>query len=261
MNIICTKTISDNRILDYKVSEDLFEKIKIYDYVLIQNENIDELGIVINKTNTKTFKNEAGEGEIKKILTPEDKEKASQIKEKAINTIMEAQEIINNHNLKMNIVDADLSFDEKKLTFYFSAESRVDFRRLVTELVKHFKKIIRLQQIGSREQLQKIGGYGKCGQEVCCKRFLKNIGNVSLEFSKNQNLSDTINNKINGACGKLMCCLAYENENYLAEKKNMPKIGDEYKSKEGSGIIVKQNIIEKSITVKTKDNKFIKIKL
>jgi cell fate regulator YaaT (PSP1 superfamily) len=151
----------------------------------------------------------------------------------------------------MQLLDADLSFDEKKLTFYFTAPSRVDFRVLVSELAHTFKKIIRLQQIGSRDEARYLGGVGRCGETICCKKFLKgNLESVTLDMASDQNLAQMGSNRITGVCGKLMCCLKYELEYYQKVKKTMPALGTEINTEKGKGTVIGQNIVKKKVTVK-----------
>ncbi|TSC92917.1 MAG: hypothetical protein Athens101428_783, partial [Candidatus Berkelbacteria bacterium Athens1014_28] len=144
----------------------------------------------------------------------------------------------------MELLDADLSFDEKKLTFYFSAKERVDFRALVSDLASTFKKIIRLQQVGPREEAQLIGGCGRCGQVLCCRRFLRgDLDKSTTEMAQLQGLAIMGQNRCIGSCGKLLCCLSYEMEDYEKLAKGMPAIGDEINTKEGKCKVISQNIL------------------
>jgi cell fate regulator YaaT (PSP1 superfamily) len=114
--------------------------------------------------------------------------------------------------LEMKIVDADISFDEKKITFYFSSETRVDFRALVSDMVGSFRKIIRLQQVGPREETRMMGGIGRCGQELCCHRFIKDLDGMAAEMAAIADKGGQKLSKMTGCCGRLMCCLSYESE-------------------------------------------------
>jgi len=253
MIITTLKFVLDNKIEDYKLPDKL--DIEIGDRVLVDNSQTKEVAWVINIYEAADFKNVKGEGAIERVIDEKDANIIKENKKKAVILIPRCEEIAYNLALPMQILDADFSFDEKKLTIYFSSEKRVDFRKLVGEYVKEFKKLIRLQQVGAREQAQKIGGYGKCGQEICCKRFLQNLDNVSIDCAKAQNLAEVSGNKINGNCGKLLCCLKYENDLYVETKKQLPPIGTEVKTKKGKGVVIKQNILMKKVYVEIRDAK------
>jgi len=168
--------------------------------------------------------------------------------------IPECQKKILRHRLPMELLDAELSFDEKKLTFYFTADGRVDFRALVSDLASSFKKLIRLQQVGARDEARFLGGHGRCGQILCCRKFLKgDLDSITLDMAQIQGLAAMGPGRITGACGKLMCCLAFEIEEYKKMAKNLPKIGDEIKTEKGQGIVISQNVLQKKITVELPD--------
>lgn len=147
-----------------------------------------------------------------RIFTQSDFVVKKEIKQKARQYLDSAKAKTFRHGLEMKILDADLSFDEKKLTFYFSASLRVDFRSMVSDMVGDFGKIIRLQQVSSRDEAKHFGGFGKCGRPLCCATFLSNLDNVTMdleEFGANINLKSP---KLAGCCGKPMCCLIYEKD-------------------------------------------------
>jgi len=164
------------------------------------------------------------------------------------------------HNLEMNLVDVEYFFDGSKIIFYFTADGRVDFRELLKDLVRRLRTRVELRQIGIRNQAKMVGGLGACGRPLCCSTFLKNFHAVSIKMAKEQNLS--LNpTKISGACGRLMCCLQYEYETYKELKKDMPKMGKKIEIPEGKGKVIRQNIIERTITVLMEDGKEIEKKL
>ncbi len=259
MNIITVKYLVDDKIVDHK--DDRLEQINLSDLVIVDSGQIQELARVINIYQADKFKNVEGEGRILRVVNVDDQKTIVKNKKDALKYIPKCEEKINATNLSMKVVDVDLSFDGKKLTIYFSAGGRIDFRILVADFVRSFKKLIRLQQIGPREQAAKVDGYGKCGQRICCARFAKSKDTVTLELAKNQNLSESSTNKINGYCGKLMCCLKYEDELYSEIKKKLPKIGEEYKTPKGIGVVVRQNILSNSILVELKNAEKIEVKL
>lgn len=172
-------------------------------------------------------------------------------KEKEAFTICEEQ--IKKHKLAMNLTDVEYKFDNSKVLFYFTADGRIDFRDLVKDLAAIFKTRIELRQIGVRDEVKRIGGNGICGRQLCCTSFLPNFETVSIKMAKEQNIS--LNpSKISGNCGRLMCCLKYEEEVYLDKLKNLPKVGAIVKSEEdGEGIVDSVETLKEKIKVKFKD--------
>jgi len=207
----------------YKTSLDL----RPGDVVLADLADIVEPATVTAQ-NDQVGEIEETDSSILRIMTDQDRQKSAELKKIARNLIEETQKKVNRHSLKMTILDADLSFDEKKLTFYFSADGRVDFRSLVTDLAKSYNKLIRLQQVGARDEARLYGGIGKCGRELCCATFLKNFESITLEMAELQELSTAGSAKLSGCCGKLMCCLSFEAQNYQPQpaqrRQKMPQI-------------------------------------
>ncbi|MBQ8107900.1 MAG: stage 0 sporulation family protein [Ruminococcus sp.] len=153
------------------------------------------------------------------------------------------------HKLKMDLVDAECTFDNNKLLFYFTAENRVDFRELVKDLASVFRTRIELRQIGVRDEAKMLGGLGICGQPFCCSRFLGDFQPVSIKMAKEQGLS--LNpTKISGCCGRLMCCLKYEQESYEDLLKHTPKVGAIVKTAEGKGVVEEVNLLTGKLRVK-----------
>lgn len=228
------------------------------DEVLVETENIIEPGVT-SKEPGANFPSEAGTGAILRKLSAEDLSERGRLKKLARSFVPQAKEKTLRHGLDIKVLDAELSFDQKKLTFYFSANGRVDFRSLVSDMAKSFNKLIRLQQVGSRDEAKYFGGIGKCGRELCCMKFLNNLESITLEMAQAQELSTAGSAKLSGSCGKLMCCLSYEADNYEELKKKMPKIGSEYKSPKVSGKIVGHSLLEGKITVETADGKKVEV--
>ena len=161
-------------------------------------------------------------------------------------------ELIGKHNLDMNLIDAVFTFDGKKVTFYFTSDNRVDFRELVKDLVSSFRARIELRQIGSRDQAKLVGGIGMCGRELCCCTFLDKFAPVTLRTARDQGMS--LNpGKLNGACGRLMCCLQFEKEAYADARKRLPKQGKKIRTPIGMGTVADVNYIEEKVTVKYTD--------
>lgn len=150
------------------------------------------------------------------------------------------------HGLEMKLIDAEYTFDNSKVVFYFTADGRVDFRELVKDLASVFRMRIELRQIGVRDEAKMIGGVGNCGRGLCCNTWLSDFEPVSIKMAKLQNLS--LNpTKISGICGRLMCCLKYENDLYVEMKKGMPNVGERVRTPDGPGIVTDVNILENLI--------------
>lgn len=218
MKTIRIKFTTTEKIYDFVVEEK--NELVVLDDVLVDSSQIMEVGQVVKivDRDIKSSGFEKGTGNILRKLSQDDRKKIIKLKKIASEFLPICQEKLIEHDLPgMKILNADLSYDGKKLTIYFGAEGRIDFRDLVTDLARTFKKIIRLQQIGARDEAKIFGGYGPCGREICCKKHLKNIESITLDMAKKQNLL-TSASKISGICGKLMCCLAYEKDLYRENK-------------------------------------------
>ena len=160
-----------------------------------------------------------------------------------------AVERIAEHNLEMKLVDVEYAFDHSKIIFYFTANGRVDFRMLVKNLAGIFKTRIELRQIGVRDEAKMLGGIGPCGRPICCRAFLNDFTPVSIKMAKEQNLS--LNpTKISGLCDRLMCCLKYEQDQYEATRKRMPRVGREIITPDGVGTINAINVLEETVRVR-----------
>ena len=159
------------------------------------------------------------------------------------------QEKIDKHGLVMKLIDVEYTFDNSKIVFYFTADGRVDFRELVKDLAGVFKMRIELRQIGVRDEAKMLGGIGSCGRDLCCHSWLSDFQPVSIKMAKVQNLS--LNpSKISGICGRLMCCLKYENEIYMEFRKGMPDIGEKVRTPDGFGKVVDTNLLERDVKVR-----------
>lgn len=187
-----------------------------------------------------------------RIATARDIETVKRNKERKPEAMSITEELIEKHKLDMKLIDCDFAFDGTKVVFYYSAPNRVDFRELVKDLSSKFKMRIELRQIGIRDEIKMIGGIGACGRECCCSNCLPDLKKVTIKMAKNQNLS--LNPaKISGLCGRLMCCLAYENDYYAETGKKMPKIGAEVGTPDGNGTVVNMNMLKMEVRVKIED--------
>ncbi len=159
---------------------------------------------------------------------------------------------IEDHGLDMKLIDAEYTFDNSKLLFYFSADIRVDFRELVKDLASVFKTRIELRQIGIRDEAKLMGGLGVCGMPLCCSTFLTDFVQVSIKMAKEQNLSLN-SSKISGTCGRLMCCLRYEHESYEREIAATPPADSVVKTAEGVGVVIESSPLTGNLKVKLND--------
>lgn len=175
-----------------------------------------------------------------------DKMPSSEEKKKALEFCIATKE---KYDLPMKIIDVHFTFDGSRITFAFIADGRVDFRELVKELTRHFSRTIRLQQIGIRDEAKVMGDYGHCGKQLCCKRFLKNFKSITSEMAELQQCSHRGSERISGVCGRLMCCLAYEEEGYECLLKKLPAVGTKVDVDGKKGVIVGHHVLKQSVDV------------
>ena len=184
-----------------------------------------------------------------RIATPHDREQRDKNRAKESEAYAICMEKIQAHQLEMKLVDVEYTFNGSKVVFYFTADGRVDFRELVKDLASVFKTRIELRQIGVRDEAKMLGGLGSCGRPVCCKAFLSDFTPVSIKMAKEQNLSLSPT-KISGICGRLMCCLKYEQDAYESMRKQMPRTGREVITPDGTGTVLENNVITERTRVK-----------
>lgn len=189
---------------------------------------------------------------LKKVIrkaTQEDKERVQENLKKEKEAFQIGLENIEKYGLPMKLVDVEYTFDNGKIIFYFTADGRVDFRELVKGLAAIFRTRIELRQIGVRDEAKMTGGLGPCGRKLCCRTFLGEFEPVSIRMAKEQNLS--LNpTKISGICGRLMCCLKYEQDYYEEAGKRMPKVGRTVMTPEGRGVVVHCNVLSNKVKTK-----------
>lgn len=185
--------------------------------------------------------------------TPDDTDRYESNKKLEEEALPICKKKIEDHGLDMKLVDAEYTFDNSKLIFYFSAEARVDFRELAKDLASVFRTRIELRQIGIRDEAKMLGGLGVCGRPFCCSSFLSDFVQVSIKMAKEQNLSLN-SSKISGTCGRLMCCLRYEHETYEAEIAKTPKIDATVKTPDGIGTVTETSPLTGFIKVKIGDS-------
>lgn len=187
--------------------------------------------------------------DIVRIATKQDHNQVKKIQALNKKYFEETQKIVENFGLDMKIISCDTSFDEQKININFTSENRVDFRELVKELGSRFKARIELRQIGARDEVKIMGGLGPCGKVCCCREFLNDFEHVSIKMPKVQGLS--LNpTKISGLCGRLMCCLGYENSHYSETFRLMPRINSEVDTPDGRGTVVYNNLLKRLVQVR-----------
>ena len=193
-----------------------------------------------------------------RAATEEDIKIYNENEKKAEEAYKVCEEKIKEHNLDMKLVDVEYTFDSTKLLFYFTADGRVDFRDLVKDLASIYKTRIELRQIGVRDEVKMLGGYGMCGRELCCCNHLSDLNPVSIKMAKEQGLS--LNpTKISGVCGRLMCCLKHEQDVYEEKLSRLPSVGSIVKTPEGKGTVEDVEVLKEVLKVKIeKDGTFIK---
>lgn len=227
--------------------------IKKKDYVVVETSMGQEIGEVV--IDNKKIEEDKLLNPLKKVIRIAEKNDLDQYKknkEKEPEAFRICEEKIKKHNLNMRLVDVEYKFDNSKILFYFTANGRIDFRDLVKDLASIFKTRIELRQIGVRDEVRRIGGNGVCGRELCCCSFLGNFDTVSIKMAKEQNIS--LNpSKISGNCGRLMCCLKYEQEVYEEKLNRLPKVGAIVRTEDGEGVVEDVETLKESIKVKLKD--------
>lgn len=185
---------------------------------------------------------------ILRLATEDDLRQLLAFKSKEKNALTRCAQRVEFHKLPMKLVEAEYTYDGSRLTFYFTSEERVDFRALVRDLAAQFRTRIELRQIGARDQAKMLGGVGPCGKTLCCSSWLTEFGVVSIKMAKEQGLP--LNPaKISGVCGRLMCCLSYENDQYLEAKQGMPVVGAFVNSASGMGKVVGVNVLKRTVEV------------
>lgn len=247
---LAIKIVSNGKITPFKETT---LKLAEGDEVLIENMGCQEKAIVCELPVEGAEEEVASDiepPEITRRFTDADRKRYEELKKEATSFIPECSNRIEAHNLEMVVLDAELSLDEKKLTFFFSAPGRVDFRALVSDLASTFRKLIRLQQVGARDQARFLDGVGRCGNRYCCRSFLKkNLPEVTLDMARCQQLAHMGSNRITGSCGKLMCCLRYELKEYQDKLKHLPSLGESVKIKEGKGTVISLDVLQGKVGV------------
>ena len=231
------------------------------DPVIVETEK--GLGFGTVAVAPRVVEESTGEKTLKKVFrkaTEQDFARREQNKELEKEAYEYCLKCVKELGLKMNLFSVEATFDASRLTFFFTADGRVDFRQLVKMLVQKFRVRIEMRQVGIRNQAKMCGGLGRCGREFCCSAFLEKFDPVSIRMAKDQGLS--LNpTKISGQCGRLMCCLTFENQVYQEFRKKFPGIGKIVKTKEHTGKVIRFNFLQNSVALRLEDNQEIEVKL
>lgn len=227
------------------------------DAVVVMFNNYPEIGVV------EGISAEVSDQAMEKVLrlaNDADKEAFRRNEDKKEDLVVMAKEEIRRLGLEMKLVDARTSLDERQITFTFTADGRVDFRELVKILSKNLKKTIRMQQIGSRDEARRLGGYGICGKNLCCVSFKGNLPSITSDMARTQQIAHRGAERISGLCGRLMCCLAFEANQYKEMLSGVPELYSVVKTSEGKGTVMEVNAIAQEVKVKLENGKYITLK-
>lgn len=230
------------------------------DLVILNFERGTEFGRVVSDTKTVCKNAKASSsGKVLRVATVGDLRQIENNRMKAKEALSSCIGKIDERKLDMQLAKAEYSFDNSKITFFFTAEGRVDFRSLVKDLAKVFRVRIELKQIGVRDKAKIIAGYGVCGREMCCSSFIKSFHPLSIKMAKEQNLP--LNpSKISGVCGRIKCCMAYEFDVYRQYSRKMPKMGQKVDTPHGKGRVINVNILKRFVQIEVEeDGKILKV--
>jgi len=222
---------------------------KLGDYAIVEAEKGEDLGIV-NQMGS-VLERKKSEGEMRNIIrkpTPRDLDHYRQNRVKEFDAYQLCRKRVAETGLEMKLVDVEYQFDGNKVTFYFTAEKRVDFRELVKYLANVFKVRIELRQIGVRDEAKRVGGYGTCGRKLCCTTFLNEFEPITTQCAKEQNLP--LNpQKLSGLCGRLLCCLMYERDFYRQQMQKLPRVETVYQTPQGNARVVHVDVFNERVTL------------
>lgn len=245
-----------NQFHPLKVSDSA--NIKDGQYILVRTDKGEEVfrAFIVNSAIQKIWEKHPSEPfSVIRIMTDDDMKTYEEQKELEIKAFYKCRELAKNRKLTMKFTKAKYTFDRKKITFYYTAPERVDFRELLKDLTHEFKKVrIDLRHIGVRDETSILQGQGICGENYCCCRFLKKFDAVNTKLAKDQGIPITPG-KITGGCGRLLCCLNYEYKNYIDAAKSLPPVGSGVMTPDGIGKVFMVNFLKKSASVKLEDGK------
>ncbi len=234
----------------------------LQEWVIVETEQGPALGWVAVEP-WELDQQEGNRAAFKKVLRRADKadlEQAQRLKEQKQRARQECLNLIKEFQLPMKLVEVEPLFDGSKIIFYFTAENRVDFRKLVKELARRFRSRVEMRQIGVRNEARLLGGLGSCGRELCCASFLQEFEPVSVRMAKDQNLS--LNPlKLSGVCGRLMCCLAYEHKMYQELKRRFPPVRKWVNTSKGPGKVKRVNVLTDKLVIENPQGQELEVEL
>jgi cell fate regulator YaaT (PSP1 superfamily) len=222
--------------------------VEIGALVIVQAERGEDYGTVLRKAEESEVDTEKEYPRIMRLGTDYDNDRLRFNRQKETETFQECHKFVSKHGLNMKLVDVEYQFDCNKITFFFTAEKRVDFRELVKDLAATYRTRIELRQIGVRDETKRLDGYGICGRRQCCSGWLPDFSTITTQMARNQNLA--LNpQKLSGNCGRLLCCLKYEMEFYEEVTPLYPSIGARCQTKRGTGKVIKVDIFKEKIHI------------
>ena len=229
------------------------------DDVIVETSRGRELGRVVIGAHEAATEEIVGDLKpVERRASPLDRLQALRYQRREPLALQKCREMAARHGLPMKVVGAEYSYDGTRLVFSFTAEKRVDFRELVRELAKTFRARIELRQIGVRDEAKLIGGIGTCGRELCCRTWLAEFNPVSIKMAKQQDLPLSPM-EISGLCGRLLCCLAYENSHYVEARARLPKMGESVTTKDGPGKVVGVNTLKETVHVQLESEAVVEV--
>jgi cell fate regulator YaaT (PSP1 superfamily) len=236
-----------------------FESLKPGEYVVVETARGEEVGQVIIQAHQVSDNEIVGQLKaVKRRASAVDLTQLSYHRLREKDALVRCEEKVREHKLPMKIVRAEYNYDGSRLVFFFTAERRVDFRRLVQDLARAFRARIELRQVGVRDEAKLIGGMGKCGRKLCCTTWLTEFNPVSIKMAKQQDLPLSPM-EISGVCGRLLCCLAYENDQYAAVRQRLPKRGAFIDTPHGSGKVVQVNVVKEAVVVELENQTTVEV--
>jgi cell fate regulator YaaT (PSP1 superfamily) len=260
-----------NQVIDVRLGE--YREVNPYDlnnvdcgrgdYVIVEAERGSEFGRVVSRVNSPSAVAAEhpvkynGRGKVLRKATEGDLKQIANNRMKVQDAVSICTRKITDRRLQMHVVRAEYTFDSSKIIFFFTSDSRVDFRNLVKDLAKVFRVRIELKQIGVRDKAKIVSGYGLCGREMCCASYMKGFHSLSVRMAKEQGLP--LNpTRISGVCGRIKCCMAYEFAVYREFARLLPRVGDKIQTDEGKGKVVDVNVLKRIVTVDLGEGKIIK---
>lgn len=249
MDIVCVRFHKTGKLFYFENNK--ADNIKIGDYIIAESQYGKSVGRVVKLTSKDTVSAETIEKYINKA-TEEDLKFKKELEQEVKGVLENVKKIALSYKLNMNFLSAEYTFDKTKLILFFAAEERVDFRELVKNLASIYKVRIELRQVGARDEIKACPNLGICGKEVCCRTFLPDFEPVTVKMAKEQGLQINMQ-KLSGACGRLKCCLKFEQEVYEEKNARMPKVGDVIETPEGKAKVIQVETLKENVKVKVEN--------